>query len=255
MATLRIITILILSHLRKSVRHIYWLYRLSRAKLGRDVSISFPLQLEGKGGFLVGDGTQISSNVHIGIGQNSTLEFGKKNVIRDNVTALTGPGGCILFGDGCEIGSYTSLWTNSNWQIGPGSVINTYCSIFARESGANGRFIMGANSHIGDFSTLDICDDLIIGDNVALGGYNIIYTHDHVIQKDGPAWMGGVEKGKVIIEDNVWIGAGVIILPGVTIGRGAVVASGALVNKDVAPYTLVGGIPAKILVKREEASF
>ena len=56
----------------------------------------------------------------------------------------------------------------------------------------------------------------------------------------------------IIIEDDVWIGCNAIILKGVTIGEGSIVAAGALVNKNVPPYTIVGGIPAKILKKRFE---
>jgi acetyltransferase-like isoleucine patch superfamily enzyme len=54
----------------------------------------------------------------------------------------------------------------------------------------------------------------------------------------------------IIIEDDVWIGTGAIILKGVTIGEGAIVAAGALVIKDVPPYSVVGGIPAKVLKLR-----
>jgi acetyltransferase-like isoleucine patch superfamily enzyme len=50
-----------------------------------------------------------------------------------------------------------------------------------------------------------------------------------------------------VIEDDVWIGAGAIILDGVCVGRGAVVAAGAVVSKDVSPHTVVGGVPAKVI--------
>lgn len=229
------------------VRNAYWLWRLSKADIGPHVSISFPLRLEGKGVLRVGEGSKILENVYIGAGLGSMIEFGRLTTIRDSVTIKTSPNGRIVFEDRCEVGSHSSLWTSSEWRMGAGSIINTYCAIFAREADAHGRFIMGKNSHIGDFSTLDVCDDLIIGDHVALGGYNIVYTHDHTIESDGPAWMGKIKKGKVVIEDNAWIGAGAIILPGVTIGKGAVVAAGAVVNRDVMPGDVVGGVPAKPL--------
>ena len=58
----------------------------------------------------------------------------------------------------------------------------------------------------------------------------------------------GVEQGlPVTIADRVWIGGGAIILPGVNIGEGAVIAAGAVVNRDVAPYTLVAGQPARLI--------
>ena len=56
-----------------------------------------------------------------------------------------------------------------------------------------------------------------------------------------------VSKGPVIIEDNVWIGDKATVLPGVTIGKGAIVAANAVVTKDVPPYCIVAGIPAKIV--------
>jgi acetyltransferase-like isoleucine patch superfamily enzyme len=55
----------------------------------------------------------------------------------------------------------------------------------------------------------------------------------------------------ITVEDNVWIATGAMILPGVTIGEGAVVAAGAVVTKDVEPWTVVGGNPARFIKKRE----
>jgi acetyltransferase-like isoleucine patch superfamily enzyme len=55
---------------------------------------------------------------------------------------------------------------------------------------------------------------------------------------------------KVVVEDDVWIGHGVIVLSGVTIGRGSVVAAGSVVNKDIPPYSIAGGVPAKVLKRR-----
>lgn len=59
-----------------------------------------------------------------------------------------------------------------------------------------------------------------------------------------------ISKGPIVIEDDVWIGEGAHILSGVTIGQGAVVAARAVVSKDVPPYTIVGGVPARVIKKR-----
>ena len=62
--------------------------------------------------------------------------------------------------------------------------------------------------------------------------------------------QGETYKGPIIVEDDVWIGINAIILPGVRIGKGAIVGAGAVVTKDVAPYTIVVGNPAKMIRKR-----
>ena len=69
--------------------------------------------------------------------------------------------------------------------------------------------------------------------------------------KDKIIQYQGFESEKVIIEDDVWIGARSIILPGVTIGRGSVIAAVSVVTKDVEEYTLVGGNPAKLITTRK----
>ena len=68
-----------------------------------------------------------------------------------------------------------------------------------------------------------------------------------------PSVHAGRDKGRPVrIEDDVWVGYGATIMHGVRIGEGAVVAAGALVTKDVEPYTIVGGVPAKPIRKRFE---
>ena len=62
--------------------------------------------------------------------------------------------------------------------------------------------------------------------------------------------MEALTKGKIIVKDDVWIGMSVLILSGITIGQGAVIAAGSVVTKDVPPYAIVGGNPAKILKYR-----
>jgi maltose O-acetyltransferase len=87
---------------------------------------------------------------------------------------------------------------------------------------------------------------LTIGNNVSIAGEVRIYTMEHDI--DDPYFT---EIGEpVIIDDYVVIGTRVTILPGVHVGEGAVIASGAVVTKDVEPYTVVGGVPAKVIKER-----
>ena len=85
---------------------------------------------------------------------------------------------------------------------------------------------------------------ITIGNDVLIGHNCVIATLNHVMDPDHRADM---TAAPVRICDKVWIGANVTILQGVTIGEGAIIAAGAVVNKDVPPRTVAGGIPAKIL--------
>lgn len=93
---------------------------------------------------------------------------------------------------------------------------------------------------------------LTIGKKVIFGPSPTIITGDHRIDVIGKYIMDSHEKlpendAPVVIEDDVWCGANVTILKGVTIGRGSVIAAGAVVTKSCPPYSIMGGVPAKVL--------
>lgn len=114
------------------------------------------------------------------------------------------------------------------------------------------EFYAPENIRIGDYCTIgDSCfldgrDGLTMGDSVNLGSHVSIYTREHDVQSPTFAETGGA----VVLEDWVWLGSHSIILPGVRVSEGAVVAAGAVVTKDVSPYTIVGGVPAKEIGQR-----
>lgn len=121
---------------------------------------------------------------------------------------------------------------------------------------------IGDNFHIGRFSMIEC--DCIIGNNVIIASHvSIIGRYDHNYQQTGTptrlasriadkdySWKG--LNLKVIIADDVWIGLGSIILSGVAIGKGSIIAAGAVVTKDVAPYSIYGGNPARKIAPRFE---
>lgn len=118
------------------------------------------------------------------------------------------------------------------------------------------------NLSIGDGSSIPkgsvfYCTEapLTIGRKVIFGPNPTIITGDHRINVVGKFIMDSNEKlsendAPVVIEDDVWCGANVTILKGVTIGRGSVVAAGAVVTKSCPPYSIIGGVPAKVLKRR-----
>lgn len=90
--------------------------------------------------------------------------------------------------------------------------------------------------------------NLIIGDRVAIGPRVTLVTNSSPNFSRIRPYVK-VVNGTIKIEKDAWIGAGVIILPNVTIGEGAVVGAGAVVIKDAPPFTIVGGVPAKVIKK------
>lgn len=111
---------------------------------------------------------------------------------------------------------------------------------------------IGDNSGIGINCRLHTSGGIIIGDNVMMGPDVVVISQNHKhndIAK--PMIEQGYERVPVIIEDDVWIGTRVIILPGVRIGRSSIIGAGAVVTKDFPPFSIVGGNPAKIIKKRD----
>jgi maltose O-acetyltransferase len=105
---------------------------------------------------------------------------------------------------------------------------------------------IGPYTTIGNDVFLDGRETITIGSCVNMAGEVRIYTQEHDIDSPDFKAVGA----PVVIDDYAYIGTRVTILPGVRIGEGAVVATGAVVTKDVAPYTLVGGVPARFLRPR-----
>lgn len=134
--------------------------------------------------------------------------------------------------------------TKYNCRIEPGAIIRDLVEI-----GDNCVIMMGAVLNIG----ASIGEKTMIDMNVVVGGRAIVGKNCHI--GAGTVLAGVIEPPSadpVIIEDNVLIGANVVVLEGVKVGKGAVVAAGSIVVKDVEPYTVVAGVPAKILKKVDD---
>ena len=106
--------------------------------------------------------------------------------------------------------------------------------IFGHGSYCAGNCVFSAN-HL-----IEIGEKVMIADQVSIRDTGHVFADSGTPMKDQ-----GITTGPIYIEDDVWIGHGVIVLKGVRIGRGSIVAAGAVVTKDVEPYTIVGGVPAK----------
>lgn len=108
------------------------------------------------------------------------------------------------------------------------------------------RIKIGRDSLVGEYSVIRGQGGVTIGDRVYTSPFTQIIAVNHVFDDPNrPFVEQGITAEGIVIEDDVWLGAGAVITDGVRVGKGAVVAAGAVVTKDVPPHTVVGGVPAK----------
>ena len=155
----------------------------------------------------------------------------------------------IKLGHGVYLDEGTYLHACPNGiEIGDGSIVmhgailHVYNFRDLKQSGIK----IGRDSLIGEYSVIRGQGGVSIGDRVYTSPFTQIISVNHVFDDPGrPFVEQGITAEGIIIEDDVWLGAGAIITDGVRVGKGAVVAAGAVVTKDVPPHTVVGGVPAK----------
>ncbi|MCR5077905.1 MAG: acyltransferase [Prevotella sp.] len=161
---------------------------------------------------------------------------GRNSFIHVGVSIGGGGGRNIKIGEDCDIAGHTLLecWLRFNHQH------------------FTPRLVIGDNCHIGEYNHITAIDEIIIGKGVLTGRYVLISDNNHGRAdfsdvKTEPIKRAVTSRGPVHIGDNVWIGDKVAILSGVTIGEGAVIGANAVVTKDVPPYSVVAGVPAKVI--------
>jgi 2,3,4,5-tetrahydropyridine-2,6-dicarboxylate N-acetyltransferase len=190
--------------------------------------------------YLKGDLTEISfgSNAKTFINGNTGVVFGEWSEINDAIEANKAKIEDYVIENDRRNSAIPLLNTkNINARIEPGVIIRDQVEI-----GDNAVIMMGSVINIGAV----IGEKTMIDMNVVLGGRATVGKNCHI--GAGTVLAGVIEPPSalpVVIEDDVLIGANAVVLEGVTVGMGSVVAAGAVVTKDVPPYTVVAGMPAK----------
>ena len=126
-------------------------------------------------------------------------------------------------------------FTSDNVRVAPGAIIRI------------GDKQIGCGSYIGLYSYIN--GDVSIGKDVSIGPHVSIVASNHVYDPVTQAFSGRscLDKGKVAIEDGVWLTTGVVVTPGVTIGRCSLVCANTVVTHNVTPFSIVAGTPAKVV--------
>ncbi len=115
-----------------------------------------------------------------------------------------------------------------------------------------GHIHMGSRSYCGEGCVFGCNASITIGCNVMIASLVSLRDTDHVFDSlDKPMIDQGIRSAPIVIEDDVWLGHGVVVLKGVTIGTGSVIAAGAVVTGNVPPYAIYGGIPARQIGTRK----
>ena len=109
------------------------------------------------------------------------------------------------------------------------------------------RLVIGEFTHCNRGCLIDARGGIKIGNSVSISHRVVLMTGSH--DMDSVNFLGRFKP--IVVADYVWLGVGAIILQGVHVGEGAVVAAGAVVTKDVPPFTVVGGIPARVIGRRQ----
>lgn len=132
-----------------------------------------------------------------------------------------------------------------------------YCSPKVSNINRKASFGKGDEVEIGDYSSIGAnCTfhpKVKIGKYVMMGPEVYMVGNNHITSNPSVpmCYQGKTENQPIVIEDDVWLGARVMIMPRKTIGHGSILASGAIITKDVEPYSVMGGNPAKLLKKRK----
>lgn len=155
----------------------------------------------------------------------------------------------IKLGHGVYLDQGTYLHaTPGGIEIGSGTIVmhGAILHVYNFRDMPQSHIRIGRDSLVGEYSVIRGQGGVEIGDRVYTSPFTQIIAVNHVFDDPHrPFVEQGITAEGIIIEDDVWLGAGAIITDGVRIGKGAVVAAGAVVTKDVPPHTVVGGVPAR----------
>lgn len=157
----------------------------------------------------------------------------------------------IRLGSGVTVDAFATLYCHQEGsiEIGDGTFIGG--GVLLHTGKRRGSISIGKHSTVQTYSIVYGHGGCRIGDGVRIAAHNVFIPANHRFgDTSRPMYEQGLDMIGIVVEDDVWIGTGTAILDGLTIAKGAIVAAGSVVNADVPPMSIVGGIPAKPIGER-----
>ena len=137
------------------------------------------------------------------------------------------------------------------WRLHTGERVQFEHQAYIKITNDQANVTLGNEVFVGYGAELDISEGLTLGNHVLIAPGCFITDHHHRRGAHARIAAQGCESAPVVIEDDVWLGANAVVLPGIRIGRGAIIGAGAVVTHDVEPMAIVAGVPARPIGKRE----
>ena len=171
---------------------------------------------------------------HVTLRNKRLISVGRNFIAEDyaEIQGLSRRG--VIFGDRVTVGRFAMIRPSNYYggEIGEGLVV-------------------GDNSNIGASCYIGCSGFIRIGSNVMMSPRVSLYAENHNFSDvTRPMKAQGVSREPIVIEDDCWIASHAVVLAGVTIGRGSIIAAGSVVTKDVPPYSIIGGSPARVIRSR-----
>lgn len=174
------------------------------------------------------------SGVNVYVSPRAVIKRGRKIRLGANVVVERG----------------ATLWVDTNNSfiaIRDDSYLSSHCIL----NTFDGWISMGSNCTVNSYAILYGHGGLEIGNDVRIAPQVMIMPMNHIYKDPHtPIRTQGIRSRGIKIEDDVWLGAGSVVLDGVTVGKGSVIGAGAIVAKNIPPYSVAVGIPARVIKKR-----
>lgn len=222
-------------------------YQQRRLQIGTNVTIAHDVIVLGRGEVSVGNDAVIGPGVVLRTEKGSRIEIGIGAVIGGNSVLEVRQGQTMLFGEHSQIGVRSHIICENGISWGEHSSLGGYSFIGPREGRAQGVLVVGRECHLHQHTFIDLCANVTLGNQVRTGPFCAFYTHNHVPKLGQLVWEQDPLFLPIIVESGTWIGHGCSVMPGVVLGHDSTVAAGAVVVKPVEPWTVVGGVPARLI--------